>query len=198
MNSRAEEQDLKDRLLLIEHMIAEGRRTTESWGWLFVFWGVAYYIAIAWAMWGHSTIAWPVTMIVAAVLCSVLASLRMSRRPETTMGRAIAGVWIGMGISIFLLLLSLGATGRYETHTFLAIIGAMLGSANATSSIILKWRMQFGCAVVWWTAALMGAFASATAGSIAFLAAIFICQILFGMYGMICERREKTRDGAHA
>ena len=32
----------------------------------------------------------------------------------------------------------------------------MLGLANATSSIILKWKMQFGCAVVWWAAAVVG------------------------------------------
>ena len=35
------EQELKDRLSLIESMIAEGRRHTESWGWTFVLWGVA-------------------------------------------------------------------------------------------------------------------------------------------------------------
>lgn len=196
MNGNAEEQELKDRLQLIEQMITEGRRSTERWGWLFVFWGVAYYIAIAWATWGHSNIAWPVTMIAASVLCSVLAMRTMSRRPETTMGRAIAAVWIGMGISIFLLLMSLGAAGRYEPHTFLAIIGSVLGGANATSSIILKWRIQFGCAVVWWAAALIGVFGSETAGSIGFLAAIFVCQILFGIYGMVCEGRK--HGGAHA
>ena len=49
MTGSMEEQELKDRLSLIESMIAEGRRTTESWGWSFVFWGVAYYVAIAWA-----------------------------------------------------------------------------------------------------------------------------------------------------
>ena len=48
-------------------MIAEGRRTTESWGWTFVLWGVAYYVAIAWAALGHSTLAWPVTMIAAGI-----------------------------------------------------------------------------------------------------------------------------------
>ena len=33
---RATEQDLEERLSLIESMIAEGRRNTESWGWTFV------------------------------------------------------------------------------------------------------------------------------------------------------------------
>ena len=40
MLEHTSEQDLKDRLSLIEQMIAEGRRTTESWGWTFVLWGL--------------------------------------------------------------------------------------------------------------------------------------------------------------
>ena len=39
MTGNAEEMELKDRLSLIETMIAEGRRTTESWGWTFVLLG---------------------------------------------------------------------------------------------------------------------------------------------------------------
>ena len=54
MAENFERQELNDRLSLIESMIAEGRRTTESWGWTFVLWGVAYYIAIAWATVGRS------------------------------------------------------------------------------------------------------------------------------------------------
>ena len=49
----SDELELKDRLKLIESMMAEGRRSTESWGWSFVLWGVAYYVATAWATWGQ-------------------------------------------------------------------------------------------------------------------------------------------------
>ena len=69
----ADRQELNDRLSLIENMIAEGRRKTESWGWTFVLWGAAYMAAIAfanfgtpvaeWSTWGHRTAAWPITMI---------------------------------------------------------------------------------------------------------------------------------------
>ena len=52
MTEKMPEQELKDRLNLIETMIAEGRRKTESWGWTFVLWGVAYYVAIAWSSCG--------------------------------------------------------------------------------------------------------------------------------------------------
>ncbi len=201
MTGNMEEQDLRDRLSLIESMILEGRRKTESWGWIFVFWGVAYYVAIAWTTWGHSSLAWPVTMIVAAAVSSVLFSRKARSRPGTTMGRAIGAVWIALGISMFVLLISLGMSGRYEPHVFIAIIGAMLGTANATSSIILKWKMQFACAVVWWAATVIACFGSETLTSITFLVAIFFCQIVFGIYGMIGESRKRRvrREGtAHA
>jgi hypothetical protein len=196
--SNLEEQELKDRLRLIESMIAEGRRTTESWGWTFVLWGVAYYIAIAWATFGHSTIAWPVTMIAGSVLTGVLASRSASRHPETTLGRAMMAIWLGMGISIFILMFSLGISGRLELHVAVAIVGAMLGAANATSSIILKWKMQFGCAVVWWTATAVSCFISDNQAGVVFLVAIFICQIVFGIYGMVAESRKRGRGISHA
>jgi hypothetical protein len=186
-----EEQDLKDRLSLIESMIAEGRRTTESWGWTFVLWGVAYYVAIAWSYWGRPSIAWPVTMTVASMLTGVIASRVTGKRPETTVGRAMAAIWVGMGISLFILMLSLGMSGRMEPHVSVAVVAAMLGTANATSSMILKWKAQFACAVVWWATVVLALFGTETVGSVAFLAAIFLCQIVFGVYGMICESRKR-------
>ena len=189
-----EEQELKDRLSLIENMIAEGRHTTESWGWMFLLWGVAYYVAAAWAAWGRSGLAWPVTMIAASL---VTAASRMTRnRPGTALGRSIGAVWIAMGISLFLVLMSLGISGRYEPHTFIAIVGAMLGMANATSGIILKWKMQLACAVVWWTAATVACFGPQSQSSITFLAATFFCQIVFGIYALVLESRRRRQSGA--
>ena len=114
MNGSAEEQELKDRLSLIEKMIAEGRRTTESWGWTFVLWGVAYYVAIVWSMFGKSMVAWPVTMVGASVLMGVLISRKRGRQPGTTIGRAMSAIWVGMGISMFTVLMALGMSGRYD------------------------------------------------------------------------------------
>jgi fatty acid desaturase len=198
MAANGEELELKDRLSLIENMIAEGRRTTESWGWTFVLWGVAYYIAIAWATWGHSALAWPVTMIAAGVLMGILATRNAGRRPGTTIGRAMMAIWLAMGISIFALMFSLGVGGRLDLHISVAIIGAMLGSANATSSIILKWKMQFVCAVVWWTAGVASVFLTENQVRIVFLAAIFFCQIVFGLYAMILDARRRRQVASHA
>jgi hypothetical protein len=199
MTENANQIDLKDRLSLIETMIAEGRRTTERWGWTFVLWGVAYYVAIAWAAWGgHGNLAWPVTMISAALLTALPISRRRQGQPETTIGRAIGAAWMAMGISLFTVLMSLAISGRYESHVFMAIIGAMLGTANATSSMILRWKLQFACALAWWALAVIACFGSESLTSIAFLAAIFFCQIVFGIYCMIAESRKARQGEVHA
>jgi hypothetical protein len=187
-------------------MIAEGRRSTESFAWTFILWGLAYYVAIAWSTWGHgwaiwasNYVAWPVTMIGAFLLTWVLAvrkrSSKVGKQPATTAGRAIASIWIAMGISMFILLYSLGVSGKGDQQIFVAVIAAMLGTSNAASSMLLKWKQQFACAVVWWAAAVASCFGTITQSTIALLVAIFFCQIVFGIYGMVCEARLRKQWG---
>ncbi len=190
------EQELKDRLSLIERMIAEGRRNTESWGWMFVLWGVAYYLAIAWSAWGHSSWAWPVTVLIAVIVTVVIASSKAGNHPGTTLGRAIGSIWMALGISMFLLFLTLGVSGRLtDQHLFVAVISAMLGMANGASALILRWKAQIACAVVWWVAAVATCFGTDAQSMIVFLIAIFLCQIVFGIYGVIAEAQERKRRG---
>jgi len=200
MKDQTTMQDLKDRLTLIETMISEGRRTTESWGWTFVLWGMAFYVAMAWASWGHSVWSWPVTMAAAVVVTVILASIKTGREAGTTLGRAVGSVWLALGISMFLLFLSLGIAGTLaDPHLFIAVASGMLGMANAASALILRWKVQFGCAVIWWAAAAAACFVTGSQAAIIFIIAIFICQIAFGVYGMIREAGAKShRDTAHA
>ncbi len=200
MQEETSTKDLKDRLALIESMMTEGRRTTESWGWTFLLWGIAYYVAIAWSTLGRSPFAWPVTMVAAVIVTVIVVSMRASKRPETTMGRAVGSVWMALGISMFLLFFSLGSSGRLtDWHIFIAVACGMLGMANGTSALILRWKMQFACAVVWWAASVASCFGSDKQVGIVGLAAIFFCQIVFGLYGMIAEARvRKMRGTAHA
>jgi hypothetical protein len=198
MTANTEEQELKDRLSLIENMIAEGRKSTGSWGWVFVLWGVAYYLAMAWDTWGKSQLSWPVTMIGAAVLTCFLASRQTHGHPETTIGRAISAVWTAMGISMFVLLLALGIQGLLERQVFMGIVAAMLGTANATSSMILKWKVQFACTLIWWITCVVCVIGTGTQSTIALLVAIFLCQIVFGIYMMITEARRRRQVAVHA
>lgn len=200
MTDNADVLELKDRLSLIESMIAEGRRSTERWGWTFVLWGVAYYVAIAWSTLAQFGLAWPITMVAASVLMGVIIGRKRASRgvPLTTIGRAIRSIWVASGISMFVLLDALGFSSRTDWHVAAAVASTMIGTANAASSLTLKWRLQFACAIAWWAAAVVACYASDTVTSIAFVAAIFFCQIVFGIYGMICEARRHSQEATHA
>jgi hypothetical protein len=194
MRDHTTDQELRERLRLIETMIAEGRRNTESWGWTFVLWGVAYYLAIAWSVWGHAAWAWPAIALIAVIVTVVVASLKAGDHPETALGRAIGSIWIALGISMFLLFLALGLSGRLkDQHLFVAVISAILGMANGASALILRWKAQVACAVVWWVAAVATCFGTDAQSMIVFLIAIFLCQIVFGIYGAIADTQERRR-----
>ena len=199
------DKELRDRLDLIECMISEGRRKTESWGWTFLLWGVAYFVAIIWAsgggavsIWGHNNFAWPITMIAAAVLTIVIGVRRGRGQPETMMGRAIASVWICVGTSMILIFPSLATAGRLDQHSFVAIVAAMLGVANGATGMISRWKMQMACAAVWWITSVVACFGSETQVAAVFLSALFLCQIVFGIYAMMMESRRRQREIAHA
>src|SRR5258708_14991907 len=180
MEDHTTELELKERLSLIESMIAEGRQSSESWGWMFVLWGVAYYLAIAWSALGQGVWAWPVTTLIAAIVTFVGASLKGHDHPETTLGRAIGSIWIALAISLFLLFPALGFSGRLiDLHVFVAVTSAILGMANGASALILRWKAQAACAVVWWGTAGTARFGSGSHIIVAFLVPHFLFQRLF-------------------
>jgi hypothetical protein len=202
MTASNEAQELKDRLSLIETMIAEGRRTTESWGWTFVFWGVAYYVAIGWTAYNQWPFAWLVTMMGAWLLCGAIIwskqKKRAERRPGTTIGRAISSIWFALGVSMVLIFPALGFSGHFNFHIFVAIVAAMLGLVNGASGMLLRWKAQIATAFVWWAATVAACFGSDNQCNFVFVVAIFFCQIVFGVYGMIAEARERRKEATNA
>ena len=96
---------------------------------------------------------------------------------------------------MFLLFLTLGSTGRLtDQHLFMAVMSALLGMANGASGLLLRWKVQIACAVVWWVTAAATCFGTDSQSTIVFLVAIFICQIAFGIYGMTEEAYERRRS----
>jgi hypothetical protein len=197
MTENLPHQDISDRLQLIESMIAEGRRSTRRWAWAFLLWGVAYYVAIGWSVWGKSPWAWPVTMVGTAVVTGITASRFRRDQPCTSMGRVIGAVWRVMGIVLFVVLMAVGWSGRADLHMIVAIAGAMLAMANGISSIVLRWKMQFVCALAWLATAVAACYTTDTQIAVISLAAIFLCQIVFGIYGIMVESRGR-RGVVHA
>jgi hypothetical protein len=202
MKDQANDMDLRDRLNLIESMISEGRQRTESWGWTFVLWGLAYIVAILWAskggaisIWGQTMLAWPVTMIAAAILTIAIGSRKGKGQPGTTMARAIVSIWISVGISMILIFPALATSGRLDEHAFVAIVAAMLAVANGASAMILKWKTQAACAAIWWITSVAACFGSEMQLTVVFLAALFLCNIVFGVYAMTMEARRRREGG---
>jgi hypothetical protein len=205
MQDQRNPQELNERLNLIQTMISEGRKSTESWGWTFVLWGVAYYVAMGWASWGSSNsvwggnrLAWPVTMIATCALTMAIGLRKGKGRSGTTISRAIVSIWISLGIAMLLLFPSCAISGRLDEHGFVAIVAGMLGAANGASGMILRWKAQIASAVVWWATSVAACFGSLAQLAAVFMIAIFLCQIVFGTYAMILESRRNRRETAHA
>ncbi|MGP8254044.1 MAG: hypothetical protein ACLQHF_18605 [Terracidiphilus sp.] len=199
MNPNAEEMELRERLDLMQKMIAEGRRKQESWGWTYVLWGIAYYVAFFWGWLGKFPYAWPITMTAAAILTFRGFTRPSHRSPETTIGRAIASIWIATGGSMFILFDAMGfGLHLADARVFFAAASAMIGLANAACSLTLKWKAEFLCAIVWWAAAVIACFCNLVTTVVAFLTAIFLCQILFGAYMMVLESRQRRQVASHA
>lgn len=198
MPHQMDEQELKAQLNLIESMIAEGRRTTEHWSWAFVLWGIAYMVAVAWSAWGRSpALAWPITMAAAALLTWLIAARDSEHRADTTLGRAVGSIWLAVGISMFVLFLTLGFTGRLsDVRVFIAVASAILGLANGASGVLLRWKAQFACAVAWWAATLASCLVTESQSVVVFLVAIFLANIVFGIYAMTREARGRRARGA--
>lgn len=204
-------QDLKARLQLIENMIAEGRRSTQSWGWTFLLWGFAYYVAIFWATWSvrpwswpaslfeGNHWAWPITMFSTAALTVFIGVRQGKGKPQTPAGRAISSIWFSIGISMILLFPALSIAGRIDHHSFIAIVCSMLGVANGACGMILRWRAELASACVWWIASVLACLGSEQQTITVFLGAIFLCQFVFGAYAMALEaRRNKQCEAVHA
>ena len=189
MTTQPDAHELNDRLRIIESMIAEGRQKTRRWGWSFLLWGVAYYVAIAWATLAHSAFAWPVTMVAAALLTVAIARRTAIHAPATTTGRSIGALWIAGGTALFVYGFCVANSWQASTPVLLGGIEVILGLINLASGLILCWGMQQLCGYLWTGFAAASFFVPPRIAGYLFLAAIFLCNILFGLFLMISETR---------
>jgi hypothetical protein len=187
-------QELLDRLELIERMVLEGRRRTQYWGWTFVLWGTGQLIALAWQIYGGNPgLAWSVTMTVCGIL-TVIGSRRMhaGEQVETFISRSIGSIWWSCGIAITILAFIGNPTGVFTARSFYAALFALLGLANFGSGLMLRWKVQQGMGLLWWAAAIAAMLVPEKLTLWIFVAMDIIGEILFGLYLMAKERVDKS------
>jgi hypothetical protein len=81
-----------------------------------------------------------------------------------------------------------------DGHSYLAAIEILLGVAQLTSGLLLRWKLQMFVGLGWWVAAVVSIFTQSTMGLLVpFVAATIVLQIGFGAYLMVCEARDKAR-----
>jgi hypothetical protein len=199
MTEQETREELLTRFELVEMMVKEGRRSTEYWGWTFVLWGTAYLIAIAWSYWlRQPNIAWPVTMIAAAMLTIVVANRKKRATPQTPVSRAIVGIWRAVGAAIFIFCFAVGMSGHGEMHSYIATVEILIGVANCAVSMVLRWRGQFLIALLWWISAIATCFVSSHWIMFILIFDTLIGFLGFGLYLMYCERRDRRLRVQHA
>jgi hypothetical protein len=187
-----DQKEMLDRLKLIETMMAEGRRSTERWGWSFLLWGIGPLIAMWWvARWPYATWAWPVMMGVCIVTNGIVLKTRNRQGATTTSTRSIQAVWKCAGATVLLVSFGAAWSGAGDLRSLLIALFALAAVANGTSSLILQWWPQFLAALVWWVAcALAFVLPVDRLGELAAIALI-LANMAFGAWLSYCERSRK-------
>ena len=182
-----------DRLKLIEAMMAEGRRSTQRWGWSFLLWGIGPLMAMLWAAdWPHPDWSWPVTMGLCIMVNGLVLKARNRRGEfETTTMRSVGAVWTCAGVTVLLLAFGAVWSGMVEFRYLYVILFALAAVAHGASSLILRWWPQFLAAVVWWLASIL-AFVVPNSGltELAVLA-LLLGNVVFGAWLTYCEWSRK-------
>ena len=185
-------KEMLDRLKLIETMMAEGRQTTQRWGWTFLLWGTGPLMAILWsAHWEHAEWAWPVTMGLCIVVNGlVVAARKQTGQSKTTTTRSLRAVWTCVGAPALLFALAAVWSGMIEFRYLYAALFALAAAAHGTSSLILRWRPQFLAALVWAASAAAFVVPAARLQDLAALALV-LGNIVFGAWLTYCEWSRK-------
>jgi hypothetical protein len=195
--------DLLERIELMEAMIAEGRQATARFGWIFVLWGLVDLagMALEWEHPGHSW-NWPIVIATGMVL--QFAGLGLRKRTgrkcgANTQARALSAIWGMMGLTIVLYCFTAIFTHQAGWPGYVSAIFMIVGLAHAASAIILRWRVQGVVAAFWWAGGLACFFVSGRWFLTFFGVEMFFGMVLFGLYGMVLERRGGGGlKGAHA
>ena len=179
-----ERAEIVNRLKLIEEMMAEGRRDTQRWGWVFLLWGIGPLIAMFWERhWSHSPFAWPVVVAACTILNGVLIKIRKSTGEGRTITmRSVGAVWGSTGLTALLVVLGSALSGSLELRLISVALFAVVAVAHSASSIILRWPVQFFAAVVWWAACLAALMLPITRLHLLSMTTLFVGNVVFGSW----------------
>jgi hypothetical protein len=185
--------DLVQRVALMETMIAEGRRNTGRFGWIFVLWGLVCLSGVGWSyLQPNGYWVWPI-VIGSGFLIQFIGIAMRRRSGHWSSGnmksRSVAAVWRMMGFAIVLYAAPAIVTHTIHQIAYIAAIFMFLGLAHATSAMILRWKAQGVVAGLWWAGGVATYFVPRDYVIVIYVVEMVCCMVLFGVYAMMLERR---------
>ena len=197
-NSEPTRDELVARLQLMETMVAEGRRATGRYGWVFVLWGLVDVGGVIWqTAKPHWFGVWPITIGCGVVLQLVGLQLFCRNCTPTLKNRALSSIWRMMGVTLCLYCFSAMFTHHGGGIAYLAAIFMILGMSHSISALILRWWVQ-GCVGAMWLAGGVVVFVVPGQWLIwLFLAEMIVGMVLFGLYAMLLEGRRSGGTAVH-
>jgi len=207
-NFEAEEgttrDDLVQRVALMEEMIAEGRRSTIRFGWIFVLWGLIDLAPVGWQLavphsdWVEIW-SWPIAIACGFVIQSVVMAILRRRSGvvcgSNIRGRSISAVWAMMGLTAMLYFAGAMISHKAWQISFVVAMLMFVGMAHGTSAMILRWRAQGLVACVWWIGGIALFFLSNRYWLQIFVSEMCFGMIGFGLYAMWLERHDSAVEG---
>jgi hypothetical protein len=188
------DQELLERIDLIERMVLEGRRTSQYWGWCFVLWGTGQLVALALSNtlnW-HPTLIWAVTLGTCGVITKLVSTRqRRAADKQTLLSRSILAIWISYAVSITLLSFVGNPAGIFSLRSYCTVFLVFMGFSNAASGIILRWPLQIWIGIAWWLAAAVTVFGPEKIIGWIWITMIFLGEVVFGLYLMARERADR-------
>jgi hypothetical protein len=190
--------DLVARLRLMEEMVAEGRRATGRYGWIFVLWGVVDIAGMFWQMAKpHWFGVWPVTVGVGIGLQALGLRLTGNAGSQTSKNRALTAVWRVMGMTMCLYCFSAMFAHGANGTAYVAAIFMILGMAHAISATILRWGVQGGVGAMWLAGGVACYFVPGQWLIWLFLVEMIVGMVLFGLYATLLEGRHRSGAMLH-
>lgn len=189
----SDRDDLVARLNLMEAMIAEGRRATGRFGWIFVLWGLVDLAGMGLEL-EHPGHVWNWPTVITLGMVIQFAGFGIQRRrgyclSTNTKSRAMSAIWGMMGLTLVLYCFTAIFTHQAWGVGYIAAIFMMVGMAHATSAIILRWGVQGVVAGLWWAGGITLFFVSDRWFVDIFCLEMLFGMVFFGLYAMWLERR---------
>jgi len=123
------DQELLQRIDLIEQMVLQARHTTQYWGWCFALWGTGQLVALGLSIvLPNPMLIWAIAMTACGIATGIMIRRKRAREEKESLAfRPLLAIWCGFGISISLLSFLGQPSGALTMRSFCAAFFVLMG-----------------------------------------------------------------------